>query len=77
MDNGNRLCGLWNGSPSAITPGTPVVDVSGDLKVSNLSQTGDIELTGATLDTNAGGNAGTHLRIKINGTYYKISLLQD
>jgi len=77
MDNGNTICGLWNNNPQPITVGTPVVDITGDLKVSNLSQTGDIELTGATLDTNAGGNAGTHLRIKINGTYYKIALLQD
>jgi hypothetical protein len=39
---------------------------------------GDIYFIGANLETpTAGGNSGQHLRIRLNGTYYKIALLND
>jgi len=74
MDNGNAICGIWNTNPQPITAGTPVVDITGDLKVSNLSQTGDIELTNASTVDIAGS---LFLRVKINGTVYRIPLLPD
>jgi hypothetical protein len=37
---------------------------------------GDVELSGATTDPSA-GSAGDYLRIRINGTYYKIQLYAD
>jgi hypothetical protein len=47
-----------------------------DLKVNDT--TGDILFTGTNLQSNtAGGNSGQHLRIKLNGTYYKIKLEDD
>jgi hypothetical protein len=59
-----------------------LIDTSGytngsiELKVQDT--TGSLILTGTSLlDTNAGGNSGQHLRVKINGTYYKIQLLDD
>jgi hypothetical protein len=45
------------------------------LDVNNI---GDLQLEGTTLQSaTSGGNAGTHLRIKLNGTYYKIRLEND
>jgi hypothetical protein len=45
------------------------------LDVNNI---GDLQLEGTTLiSPTAGGNSGQHLRIKLNGTYYKIQLLND
>jgi hypothetical protein len=39
---------------------------------------GDLVLEGANLEfASAGGNSGQHLRIKLNGTYYKIKLESD
>jgi hypothetical protein len=39
---------------------------------------GDIYFVGTNLQTaTAGGNSGQHLRIRLNGTYYKIQLLDD
>ena len=39
---------------------------------------GDLVLEGANIESgSAGGNSGQHLRIKLNGTYYKIALLND
>lgn len=41
-------------------------------------QTENITFTGAGLQSNsAGANSGQHLRIKLNGTFYKIALLDD
>jgi hypothetical protein len=45
------------------------------LDVNNI---GDLQLQGTTLESaSAGGSSGQHLRIKLNGTYYKIQLLND
>lgn len=39
---------------------------------------GDLILTGANLESgSAGSNTGLHLRIKLNGVYYKIRLEAD
>lgn len=40
--------------------------------------TGDLIFTGTNIESSsAGGNSGQHLRIKLNGTYYKIVLQDD
>ena len=45
------------------------------LDVNNI---GDLQLQGTTLQSaTSGGNSGQHLRIKLNGTYYKIALQND
>jgi len=45
------------------------------LDVNNI---GDLQLEGTTLiSPSASGSSGQHLRIKLNGTYYKIQLLND
>ena len=45
------------------------------LDVNNI---GDLQLEGTTLiSPSSSGNSGQHLRIKLNGTYYKIQLLND
>jgi len=45
------------------------------LDVNNI---GDLQLEGTTLiSPSASGNSGQHLRIKLNGTYYKIKLEND
>jgi hypothetical protein len=39
---------------------------------------GDLILTGTNIESaTSGGNSGQHLRIKLNGTYYKIRLEND
>jgi hypothetical protein len=59
-----------------------LIDTSGytngaiELKVQDT--TGDLILTGTNLQSgSASGNSGQHLRIKLNGTYYKIKLEDD
>jgi hypothetical protein len=38
----------------------------------------DLLLTGTSIiNSSAGGSSGQHLRININGTFYKIQLLTD
>jgi hypothetical protein len=58
------------------------IDTSGytngsiDFKVNDT--TGDIIFTGTNIQSGtSGGNSGQHLRIKLNGTYYKIRLEDD
>jgi len=58
------------------------IDTSGytngsiELKVNDTS--GDIILTGSALESNTStGGAGKYLRLKINGTYYKLALEND
>jgi hypothetical protein len=58
------------------------IDTSGyvngsiDLKVNDTS--GDLLFTGTNIQSGtSGGNSGQHLRIKLNGTYYKIALQDD
>ncbi len=51
---------------------------NGSIELEVNDTTGDLVLTGTNLQsTGAGGNSGQHLRIKLNGTYYKIQLLDD
>jgi hypothetical protein len=38
---------------------------------------GNLALTNATISPTAGGNSGNHLRINLNGTFYKIKLEAD
>jgi len=54
----------------------------GDMAGNTLAMTGtatfgDVALSNATLSATAGGNSGQHLRILLNGTYYKIKLEAD
>jgi hypothetical protein len=43
-----------------------------------MAITNDLIFTGSSIISgSAGGNSGQHLRIKINGTYYKIKLEDD
>ena len=59
------------------------IDPSQTLTISSnctieLSTTQDLKLTGAALQSNtASGNSGEHLRILLNGVYYKIKLEND
>ena len=46
-----------------------------ELKVNDGS--GDLILTGTNLERNTANSAAGYLRIKLNGTYYKIQLLND
>jgi hypothetical protein len=46
-----------------------------ELKVNDSS--GDLILTGTNLESNTANSAAGYLRIKLNGTYYKIQLLAD
>jgi hypothetical protein len=77
MDNSGTICGIWNPSPTAITAGTPVVDITGDLKVSGTSRLGNTSFRDPSVVATAGSFSGQYLRINIGGTYYKIELLQD
>jgi len=44
----------------------------------SCNSTGDLNINGANLESSSsGGNSGQHLRIKLNGTYYKIQLQND
>jgi hypothetical protein len=44
----------------------------------SCNSTGDLLFNGANLESgSSGSNSGQHLRIKLNGTYYKIQLLND
>lgn len=60
---------LGTGGEIAIIAGTDGI---------TLNSAGDLILSGAALASgSAGGNSGNHLRIKLNGVFYKISLLND
>jgi hypothetical protein len=49
-----------------------------NITIAPNTTTGDLILTGTNLQSvTAGGNSGQHLRIKLNGTYYKIKLEND
>jgi hypothetical protein len=51
---------------------------SGSLEIVCDNTAGDLIFTGTNLESGtAGGNSGQHLRIKLNGTYYKIKLEND
>ena len=51
---------------------------NGSIELKPKDTTGDLIFTGTNIESGtAGGNSGQHLRIKLNGTYYKIQLLND
>jgi hypothetical protein len=77
MDGYSYTAGLWATSPAQITAGAPCLNIAGDLIVDNITRTGDLEFTNATLSGSSGGNSGQHLRLIINGTPYKIRLEDD
>ena len=77
MDGYNYKAGLWATTPTQITPGAPSLNVAGDLIIDNITRTGNVQLTAATLSGSAGSSSGQNLRILINGVYYKIALLAD
>jgi len=63
-------------NPFQIQATNPTGNGSIELKVDDTA--GDLILTGTQLEsTTAGGNTGNHLRIKLNGIYYKIRLEAD
>jgi hypothetical protein len=51
----------------------------GNISFNPNTTNGDIEFNGANLEFNStsGGSSGKYLRIKLNGTYYRIELLND
>jgi len=56
----------------------PQITNTGSIELAPNTTTGDLILTGTNLQFNsAGGNSGQHLRIKLNGVYYKIKLEID
>jgi len=56
---------------------TNIYNTNGDIQF-NASAVGDWVMTCPNWESaTAGGNSGKHLRIKLNGTYYKIQLLDD
>jgi hypothetical protein len=60
-----------NGSTQTLT----IANGSGDIAIATDA---DIVLNGTTMLTNtAGAPTGNYIRIKINGTYYKLALLAD
>ena len=49
-----------------------------DIIIEPLSATGDLVFNGTNIESaTSGGNSGQHLRILLNGTYYKIALQND
>ena len=49
-----------------------------DIIIEPLSATGDLVFNGSNIESaTSGGNSGQHLRILLNGTYYKIALQND
>jgi hypothetical protein len=56
--------------------------IVGDMVLDTFTMTasasfGNLQLTNATISPTAGGNTGDHLRINLNGTFYKIKLEAD
>ena len=51
----------------------------GNISFNPNTTNGDIEFNGANLEFNStsGGSSGKYLRIKLNGTYYRLELLND
>lgn len=76
-DNGNYqfgdIDGVFTGANITVVPdGTININASNKLLLNtNLS----IEMTGLITAVSAGGSAGLHLELTINGTKYKIALL--
>jgi hypothetical protein len=78
-----------NASPTvlnnAFQVGTPAnaTYMTGDMSANTFSMSGcaatlgNLTLNAADLQATSGGNAGLHLRINLNGTFYKIRLEQD
>jgi hypothetical protein len=51
---------------------------NGSIEMKVNDTTGDLLFTGTNIQSGtSGGNSGQHLRIKLNGTYYKIALQDD
>jgi hypothetical protein len=56
----------------------PKITNTASIELAPNTTTGDLILTGTNLQSAThGGNSGQHLRIKLNGTYYKIKLEND
>jgi hypothetical protein len=71
----NGFCSMTADRGVALTSAIGGSDGNIILDVNNI---GDLQLEGTTLiSPTSGGSSGQHLRIKLNGTYYKISLLND
>ena len=65
-------------SGSLTLSATSSVAPGGHITLAPLSATGDLIFEGTNIQSaTSGGSAGTHLRIKLNGVYYKIALQQD
>jgi hypothetical protein len=56
----------------------PQITNTASIEFAPNTTTGDLIFTGTNIQSvNSGGNSGQHLRIKLNGTYYKIRLEFD
>lgn len=78
-DTGNYqfgdLDGMFTGASMQISPdGT--VNISAPNKLI-LNADNSIEMNGLLTNVSAGGNSGLHLKLTINGTIYKIQLLDN
>jgi hypothetical protein len=57
---------------------TPLTLKGTNVEIQPNNTTGDLIFTGTNIQSaTASGNSGSHLRIKLNGTYYKIKLEND
>jgi len=66
--------GGFAGNAIQITPDGSIISNSSKLI---LNVDNSIEMNGLLTSVSAGGNAGLHLKLTINGTKYKIQLLDD
>ena len=81
IDNnlGNYLFGDFDGvftSANIQVLGSGVVSINATSKLI-LNTNESIEMTGLITSPTAGGNSGEHLKLTINGTIYKIQLLDN
>jgi hypothetical protein len=60
------------------TGNTNVYNTNGNIQITAGGVASDLEFNCLNWESGtAGGNSGQHLRIKLNGTYYKIKLEND
>ena len=80
IDNnlGNYLFGDFDG---VFTSNSIQISPNGNISTNSsnliLSVDNEIEMNGLLTSVGAGGSAGLHLKLTINGTKYKIQLLDD
>jgi hypothetical protein len=62
----------------AVGSAVPYISATGGSMTLSVGESSDLILLGAGIESaTSGGNSGQHLRIKLNGTFYKIALQND